>query len=110
AASDTVRFPAQKFGRAWAPTKLYRLLRADEPDSGVGAMLRVNVGEYAPLLGSTYAELAAESRARQRSQGAVPPGAVGASWERLRLLASRAGGVSASDEVPGERSLFDGVD
>src|SRR5438067_8611941 len=87
AAADTTRFPTAKFGRPWAPAKLYRIRRADEPDSG--PVTRVNVGEYAPLWGRTYAELAAEGRARHRTQGGAAPGALGASWARLALLASR---------------------
>jgi LmbE family N-acetylglucosaminyl deacetylase len=108
AAADTARFPAAKFGRPWAPASLYRVLRADEPDTGA-RVVRLNVGEYAPLAGRTFAEVASEAQARQRSQGAPPPAALGSSWTRLRLVATRVG-AAPGDEARGDRSLFDGVD
>ena len=65
AAADTVRFPAAKFGPAWTPLKFYRFagFNLAEPT------IRINVGEYNPALGKSYAEIAGESRSQHKSQG-----------------------------------------
>ena len=65
AAGDTSRFPVKKYGRAWAPQKFYRGARGTRVAGAVG----MNVGEYDPVLGRSYAEIAGESRAQHRSQG-----------------------------------------
>jgi len=58
AALDTVRFPVQRFGDPWTPLKFYR--------RGPGVALNVN--EYDPILGRTYADIATETRSQHRSQ------------------------------------------
>jgi LmbE family N-acetylglucosaminyl deacetylase len=103
AAGDTVRFPAATFGAAWAPLKFY--------SGGYGrreAMtMSFNVGEYAPLLGQSYAEIAVQSRSQHRSQatGALPR--KGASIDYVSREQTR---VNASTDPKTERSIFDGVD
>ncbi len=104
AAGDTVRFPAAKFGQPWEPAKFYRTTGFNR----VSPTMQINVGEFDPVLGRSYAEIAAESRAQHRSQGfggvQQPKGMVMAG---LRREASR---VNAATPAEQERSIFDGVD
>ncbi len=103
AAGDTVRFPERVHGRAWEPAKFYRSarFRAGAPT------LTFDVGGFDAVLGRSPAEIAAESRARHRSQaqgGLAPRGAV------LSRLAREATRVNAGTPATDERTLFDGID
>ncbi|HET9012238.1 MAG TPA: PIG-L family deacetylase, partial [Gemmatimonadaceae bacterium] len=105
-AGDTVRFPrsATEGQGAWAPLKFYRGAWAAAPTDPV---LRINVGEFDPMAGRSYAEIAAESRSQHKSQafGSLQP--KGARFTQVRREATR---VNES-QVPGtERSMFDGID
>ncbi|MFN7531486.1 PIG-L family deacetylase [Gemmatimonas sp.] len=101
-AGDTVRFPSRDFGLPWTPQKFYRSAR-QAPDS---ATLRVNTGEYDPLLGRSYFEIAAESRSQHKSQGFGVLQRKGVIWGYLSREATRTGPADAR----AERSLFDGID
>ncbi len=103
AAMDTVRFPVRAFGDAWTPLKLYGSRRF-APDQ---ATLRINVGEYSPLLGRTYAEIAAESRSQHRSQGFGAIQRKGVVWSYVARERSR---VNESTPASQERSIFEGMD
>ena len=101
-AGDTVRYPVTDFGLPWTPQKFYRSAR-QLPDS---ATLRVNTGEYDPLLGRSYYEIAAESRSQHKSQGFGVLQRKGVIWGYLTREAARTGPVNPRDE----RALFDGID
>ncbi len=103
AAADTVRFPVATYGAAWTPLKFYRSARSN-PDA---ATLRMNVGEYDPLLGRSYYEIAAESRSQHKSQGFGVLQRKGAIEDALTREQTR---VNASTPASQETSLFDGVD
>ncbi len=104
AAADTVRFPVKKYGRAWAPLKFYRAARGNRTGGAVG----MNVGEYDPVLGRSYGEIAGESRAQHRSQGF---GGFqlrkGAQMDYVLRQGSR---VNESTPPGDEKSIFDGID
>src|ERR1019366_4649949 len=104
AAADTVRFPGGKYGRAWAPLKFYRRARG----TFVAGAVAMNVGEYDPVLGRSYAEIAGESRAQHRSQGF---GGIqqrkGAQMDYVVRQGSR---VNESTPPADEKSIFDGID
>lgn len=102
-AGDTVRFPARIYGAPWTPLKFYRGARFS-PEQGT---LAINVGEYDPVLGKSYAEIAAESRSQHKSQGFGTAPRKGVSMDYLRREASR---VNAPTPAQSERSLFDGID
>jgi LmbE family N-acetylglucosaminyl deacetylase len=102
-AGDTVRFPTAQFGPAWTPLKFYRAARFN-PESGTQ---RMNVGEYSPLLGRSYAEIAAESRSQHRSQGFGSLQRKGVLFDHVRREASR---VNDEQDAATERSMFDGID
>jgi LmbE family N-acetylglucosaminyl deacetylase len=104
AAADTVRFPVKKYGRAWAPQKFYRAARGTRVADAIG----MNVGEYDPVLGRSYAEIAGESRAQHRSQGfggfQIRRGA------QMDYIVRQGSRVNESTPPAAEKSMFDGVD
>jgi hypothetical protein len=101
AAADSVRFPAAQLGglQPWTPLKFYRLAR------GGGGTLNFNVGEYDPLLGETYSQIATVSRSQHRSQGQGGLPQRGPRFSGVRLEISR-----VSDAKAPEHGLFDGID
>lgn len=103
-AGDTARFPARAFGGAWTVSKFYRNATYRNHE---GATARYNAGEYSPLLGRSYGEIAALSRSQHKSQAfgmLQPKGPVIVSVQRE---ASR-----VNESTPGEREggLFGAVD
>ena len=104
AAADTVRFPARIYGQAWTPLKLYRHARFSPEGT---ATIRINVGEYNPTLGKSYAEIAAESRSQHKSQGFGTLQRKGVVWDLLRRDATR---VNADTPATDEHSIFDGLE
>lgn len=102
-AGDTVRFPTSKFGPAWTVDKFYRGARFSRDDGTIS----MNVGEYDPILGLTYAEIAANSRSQHKSQGFGSVPRNGVSMDYLRREATR---VNASTPPSAEKSMFDGID
>ncbi len=101
AAMDTVKYPSRTFGAPWAPAKFYR----DRSYFGAqGATYRFDAGEYDPLLGRSYAELAGISRSQHRSQAMGQVARKGPSPGSLRLEASRLGAVDQ------DQGLFAGLD
>ena len=106
AAGDTVRFPRSATSGlgGWTPLKFYRGAWSATPTDPV---LRINVGEFNPMLGRSYAEIAAESRSQHKSQafGSIQP--KGARFTQVRREATR---VNESQAPGTEKSLFDGID
>ena len=99
---DTKRFPEGEFGKAWTVSKFYR-------DAWFGfneATLRINVGEYDPALGRSYAEIAGESRSQHKSQGFGTLQPKGIVWAQVRRDATR---VNADTPADKEKSIFDGI-
>ena len=103
--ADTIRVPRSAtagYG-AWTVSKFYRgaSFRRDN------ATISFNVGEYDPVLGRSYAEIAAISRSQHRSQafGTLQPLGV-----RLDYLQREAVRVPAPEDPKAERSIFDGMD
>jgi LmbE family N-acetylglucosaminyl deacetylase len=103
AAADTVRFPVREYGPAWTPLKFYRNARFSPGE----ATLKMNVGEYNPVLGKSYFEIAAESRSQHKSQGFGTLQRKGVIWDYLRREETR---VPAPADPKAEKSMFDGID
>jgi LmbE family N-acetylglucosaminyl deacetylase len=101
AAADSVRFPPVRAGGLppWTTPKFYRLRR------GGGGSLSFDVGEYDPVLGESYSELATVSRSQHRSQGQGALPQRGPRYSGVQLEASR-----VSDTKAPENGLFDGID
>ena len=100
---DTVRFPIEQFGPAWEAQKFYRGARF----TGVQATLSFNVGEYDPVAGRSYAEIAGESRSQHRSQGFGVLQRRGVAMDAVSRQGTR---VNESTPATSERSIFDGID
>ncbi len=104
-ASDTTRFPPSTTGGygAWTVSKFYRGA-GFRRESGT---ITMNVGEYDPVLGRSYAEVAAISRSQHRSQafGTLQPKGV-----RMDALQREAVRVAAPQDPKQERSIFSGID
>ncbi len=102
AAMDTVRFPVKDFGPGWTPLKFYRAAYF----APAGATLAMNVGEYNPDLGKSYAEIAGESRSQHKSQGFGSLQRKGVVIDRVAREATR---VNEGTPAAQEKSLFDGI-
>ncbi len=97
AAADTARFPIARYGPAWEPAKLYRH----------GRGLTLDLTEFDPVSGRTFADIAVDSRAQLRSYGLLGSSLRTINSVQLRRSASR---VNDSTPAENERSLFDGID
>ncbi|MDQ2932339.1 MAG: PIG-L family deacetylase, partial [Gemmatimonadota bacterium] len=106
-AGDGTKFPASatKGLAPWTPLKFYR---TTSYWSGAGATFHYDAGEYSPLLGRSYAEIAAESRSQHQSQGQGALQRKGYIAGSVKREDSRASG--APKDASTERSIFDGVD
>ena len=104
---DTARVPRSAtagYG-AWTVSKFYR--GATNAARRADATLTLSVGEYDPVLGRSYAEIAAISRSQHRSQafGTLQP--LGTRLDYVQREATR---VPAPADPKTERSIFDGMD
>jgi LmbE family N-acetylglucosaminyl deacetylase len=110
AAADPNRFPEQiKQGlRTWQARKLY--LRSFDGMASPRellpslATLSLNTGEFDPLLGQSYYEIAARGRSQHRSQDAGAIEARGPRFSRMRLIDSKVG------PIKNEKDIFDDLD
>jgi LmbE family N-acetylglucosaminyl deacetylase len=103
-AGDTVRFPTAKYGRPWAPMKFYRSARGNR----VAGSVAMNAGEFDPVLGRSYGEIAGESRSQHRSQGFF--GAQQRKGAFMDYVMRQGSRVNESTAPADEKSMFDGVD
>lgn len=104
AAGDPKRFPEQlKEVKVWQPKRLVwntfgRGFTNTAPDGE--SFVEVPLGEYSPLLGEAYTELAARARSKHRSQGF---GSAPTRNDRSDYLVHVKG-------VPAKNDVFDGID
>ena len=99
AAADPAQFPEAGLA-PWQVKKLYVEVRENEPHT-----LRIDTGQYDPLLGASYREIAREGLSFQRSQGAGQVRAPrGPAYSYLRLV------ESVTSKAASETSIFDGVE
>jgi LmbE family N-acetylglucosaminyl deacetylase len=103
-AGDTARFPVARYGPAWVVPKFYR---ATSYRNHEGATYRYNSGEYDPIRGRSYAEIAGESRSQHKSQAFGMLQRKGVMIGSLRREATR---VNEATPAERERSIFEGVD
>lgn len=106
AAADPTKFPAQlKFVEPWQAKRMYFNLFAWNPqmegeNDKVPGTLVMDFGQYDPVLGAGYTEIAGLSRSQHRSQGMGSPERKGSSRNHLLWL--------AGDKA--EKDPFDGID
>jgi LmbE family N-acetylglucosaminyl deacetylase len=105
-AGDTIKLPSSTTAglAGWTPLKFYR---GTSFRNNASSTYRYNAGEYSPLLGRSYAEIAGESRSQHKSQAFGVLQRKGVSIGSVRREATR---VNASAPAEQERSLFDGID
>src|SRR5437868_8982192 len=110
AAADPKELPEQIAAGLgpWQARKLY----VSAPDSANKqandpAVVEINTGQFDPLLGRSYYELAMEGRSQHKSQGEGALELRGAQTSRVRLLERV---QDAFQNAPQEHSVFDGVD
>lgn len=101
AAGDASRFHPS-LGEPWTPQKFYRAVWY----APMTATLKINVGEFNPVLGKSYAEIAGESRSQHRSQGFGALQRKGVVWDYVMREATR---VNESTPANKEESIFDGI-
>jgi LmbE family N-acetylglucosaminyl deacetylase len=98
--SDTIKFPVATYGPAWTVNKFYR----DRSYFGGGAeALTIQVGDYSPLLGESYSEIASLSRSQHKSQGFGQLIRKGPFTASVYREASRVNSGA-------EKTMFDGID
>lgn len=107
ASGDTVRFPRSTTA-GYAPWSVQKFYRAAVYRGQDQATLRMNVGEYDPILGRSYSEIAADSRSQHKSQAMGSMQLRGARFDQVIREASRA--PKAPADAKKERDLFDGID
>ncbi len=98
AAADPKLFPED--GVPWQVKKLYLGTRGNEPST-----LKINTGEYDPLLGKSYRQIASEGYGMHRSQAMGQPKIPAGDFFSTVQLAE-----SAIPKVENETSIFDGID
>ncbi|HKP11951.1 MAG TPA: PIG-L family deacetylase [Blastocatellia bacterium] len=110
AAADPLRFPEQiKAGlRPWQAKKLYvRVPPREEAGAGQelpAPTLTINKGEFDPLLGRSYYEIAMQGRSQHRSQDQGALERRGPQYSRLRLVESTVG------QPKQEKDVFENLD
>jgi LmbE family N-acetylglucosaminyl deacetylase len=105
AAGDPKRFPGQLDRlTVWRPRRILwntsRWFYDKEAEFKPESLLTVDTGAWSPLLGESFAELAARSRSLHRSQGFGSGGTRGEVLEYLEHV----------DGEPARRDLFEGID
>jgi LmbE family N-acetylglucosaminyl deacetylase len=106
AAADPQRFPEQlRYVKPWQAKRVlwnvFRFTRQQEQEAEkLKDRLEVDVGDYDPVLGKSYAEIAGISRSMHRSQGMGAPERRGSAREAFVVVAGE----------PAQKDLFDGID
>jgi LmbE family N-acetylglucosaminyl deacetylase len=100
AAADPNEFPEQlKYVSAWKTKRLlWNNWRPTQEE--IKKLLQVDTGEYNPLLGKSYSEIAGESRSQHKSQGFGSAGRRGTQPDYFE--------VAAGD--PATKDIFEGID
>jgi LmbE family N-acetylglucosaminyl deacetylase len=99
AAADPKRFPEQlKWVQPWQARRMLWGVYGRPPETP--GLLSIDTGEYNPVLGHSYVEIAGMSRSMHRSQGMGSPRRRGAATAMLVPVAGD----------PATKDLFDGVD
>ncbi|MCD6065027.1 MAG: family deacetylase, partial [Flavipsychrobacter sp.] len=102
AAGDPTKYPDQlKYYGAWQPKRIvFNSFRFGDRNTITTDNIKVPVGQYSPLIGMGYGELAGISRSIHKSQGAGTPSTPGVQTEYFKHVAGE----------PMTNSLFDGID
>lgn len=100
AAADPTRFPEQlTYVPVWKTTRILLNRGRPRPEEAVPA-LRIDTGEYDPLLGKSFSEIAGESRSQHKSQGFGSGGRRGTQYDTFELW----------EGEPAAKDIFEGID
>ena len=100
AAADPNRFPEQlTYVPVWKTTRILLNRGRPRPEDTAPA-LRIDIGEYDPLLGKSFSEIAGESRSQHKSQGFGSGGRRGTQYDAFELWAGE----------PAVQDIFEGID
>jgi hypothetical protein len=102
AAADKTRFPEQlRWVEPWQAKRLVSGgFGAAPAGGGAGSSIRMDTGEFDPLLGYSFSEIAGMSRSMHRTQGMGAPERRGSSAATLSFVAGE----------PANGDIFDGID
>ena len=94
--------------RPWAPAAIYSLVfrRSATPVAGK-ENVAIDAGEYDPVIGESYAQLAARGRSMHKSQEQGTPQRRGPEWHVMQRVGTSATAHCAAPATP---TLFDCVD
>ena len=112
AAADINKFPEQlKYVQPWQAKRLFWNSRRPGQQE-IKNFVSVNIGEYDPLLGKSYSEIAAESRSMHKTQGFGSSARRGTRHDYFQLIDGESAavdifeGINTSwDRVPGGREI-----
>lgn len=110
AAADPREFPEQIAAglRPWQARKLYVSVFNDaDRQTTDAAVVEINTGQFDPLIGRSYYELAMEGRSQHKSQGEGALELRGPQTSRVRLVERIPDGLQHD---PHEQTVFDGLD
>lgn len=101
AAADATKFPEQlKYVSVWQPKRLFwNAFNFQNPTAAPPDSLHMDLGDYNPLLGESYTEIAAQSRSQHKSQGFGSAQRRGSSVNYLKLLAGDAASKDAFEGI-----------
>lgn len=103
AAADPNKFPDQlKYVSTWKAKRLVwnGFNFGNRPQSDGKGFSKLEIGQFNPMLGKSYGEIASESRSQHKSQGFGVPMQRGSSVETFKWV--------AGDTV--QKNIFDGID
>jgi len=106
AAADPKRFPEQlKYVQPWQAKRvfwnIFRFTKEQEQEAErMKNRIEIDVGDFDPVLGKSYAEIAGISRSMHRSQGMGAPERRGSARESFTVV----------EGEPAHKDLFDGID
>lgn len=100
-AGDPKAFPEQlQFVQPWKPVRLlWNTFRFGSSNTIREDQFNIEVGQFNPLLGESYGEIAATSRSQHKSQGFGVPASRGEAKEYFTLLKGTAPKTSLTDQV-----------
>jgi LmbE family N-acetylglucosaminyl deacetylase len=100
AAADPTKFPEQlRYAAPWKAKRLFWNSWRSSQQAETKSPYRVDTGEYNPLLGKSYSEMAAEGRSQHKSQGFGSAGRRGTQYDNFELMAGE----------PASQDIFEGI-
>jgi LmbE family N-acetylglucosaminyl deacetylase len=107
AAADPAMFPEHREQglQPWQAKKLYISSRIGRTADTDAIIVRIPVGDYAPVLGRSYREIASEGYSRHRTQGMGMSFSLPGKDDEYFQLSDSVAGIPEKED-----SLFDGID